>query len=106
VFDKFFLYLSAAVEIQMKVDGCRLDVVMAQVVSNICERVAAQEHVDRPGMAEAVDGIDRFKVVIDSSTTSQQDILNNTIRGKIFLKPTKSIEWISLDFVAANNINQ
>ena len=48
MFDKLFLYLSAAVQIQMKVDGCGLDVVMAQVVSDVCEAMAAQEHVDRP----------------------------------------------------------
>jgi len=61
VFDKLFLYLSAAVEIQMEVDGCGLDVFMAQVVSDICEAMAAQEHVDRPGVAEAVNGINRFE---------------------------------------------
>ena len=61
MFDKFFLYLFAAVEIQMKIDGCGLDVVMAQVVSDICEAMAAQEHVDRPRVAEAVNGIYRFK---------------------------------------------
>ena len=50
-------------------------------------------------------GLDRFKVVIDASTTTQQDIENNTIRGKIFLQPTKSIEFISLDFVVGNQID-
>ncbi len=47
-------------------------------------------------------GLDRFKVVIDSSTTTQIDIENNTVRGKIFLQPTKSVEFISLDFVVTN----
>jgi hypothetical protein len=50
-------------------------------------------------------GLDRFKVVIDSSTTTQQDIENNTIRGKIYLQPIKSIEFISLDFVVGNQID-
>ena len=50
-------------------------------------------------------GLDRFKVVIDASTTTQQDIENNTIRGKIFLQPTKSIEFIGLDFVVGNQID-
>ena len=55
---------------------------------------------------QALSGLDRFKVVIDSSTTTQDDILNNTIRGKIFVQPTKSIEFVSLDFVVANNLTQ
>lgn len=47
-------------------------------------------------------GIDRFSVRIDTSTTTQADIENNTIRGKIFLQPTRSLEFISLDFVVTN----
>jgi len=48
-------------------------------------------------------GIDRFKVLIDASTTTQADIENNTIRGKIFLQPTRTVEFISLDFVVTNS---
>jgi len=55
---------------------------------------------------QALSGLERFKVIIDSSTTTQDDILNNTIRGKIYVQPTKSIEFVSLDFVVANNIQQ
>ena len=51
-------------------------------------------------------GVVRYKVQIDSSTTTQNDIENNTIRGKIYLQPTKSVEFISLDFVVANTIQQ
>ena len=47
-------------------------------------------------------GLDRFKVMIDTSTTTQTDVENNTIRGKIFLQPTRTVEFISLDFVVAN----
>jgi phage tail sheath protein FI len=55
---------------------------------------------------QALSGLERFKVIIDSSTTTQDDIENNTIRGKIFVQPTKSIEFVSLDFVVANNLTQ
>ena len=47
-------------------------------------------------------GLQRFKVVIDSTTTTQADVENNTVRGKIFLQPTRTIEFISLDFVVTN----
>ena len=43
------------------------------------------------GRIQQQNGLDRFKVVIDTTTTTQQDIENNTIRGKIFLQPTRSI---------------
>ena len=49
-------------------------------------------------------GLDRFRVIIDTTTTTQADIENNTIRGRIFLQPTRSVEFVSLDFVVSNNI--
>ncbi len=55
---------------------------------------------------QAQAGLQSFKVVIDSSTTSQLDVQNNTIRGKIYVVPTKSIEFVSLDFVVTNNLSQ
>jgi hypothetical protein len=53
---------------------------------------------------QAQAGLERFSVVIDSSTTTQQDIENNTVRGKIFVQPTKSIEFVSLDFEVSNTL--
>jgi phage tail sheath protein FI len=55
---------------------------------------------------QALSGVEKYKVIIDSSSTTQADIENNTLRGKIFLKPTKSIEFVSLDFVVQNNITE
>jgi hypothetical protein len=53
---------------------------------------------------QALAGLERFRVIIDSSTTTQTDVENNTVRGKIFVQPTKSIEFVSLDFLVANNL--
>lgn len=55
---------------------------------------------------QSLAGLEKFTVIIDSSTTTQQDILNNTLRGKILVTPRKSIEYVSIDFVVANNIQQ
>lgn len=55
---------------------------------------------------QALSGLERFKVIIDSSTTTQADIDNNTLRGKIYVQPTKTLEYVSLDFVVTNNIQQ
>ena len=51
---------------------------------------------------QAQQGLERFKVQIDTTTTTQADVENNTIRGKIFLQPVRSVEFISLDFVVTN----
>ena len=42
------------------------------------------------------------EVVIDTTTTTQADVENNTIRGKIFVQPTRAVEFVSLDFVVTN----
>lgn len=51
---------------------------------------------------QSQNGVDRFKVQIDTSTTTQADVENNTVRGKIFVQPTRAVEFISLDFVITN----
>jgi phage tail sheath protein FI len=48
---------------------------------------------------QAGGGVDRYKVQIDTTTTTQADIENNTIRGKIYVQPTRTAEFISIDFV-------
>lgn len=53
---------------------------------------------------QSLSGLEKFKVVIDSSTTTAADVLNNTIRGVIFVAPTKSAEYISVDFIASNDV--
>ncbi len=47
-------------------------------------------------------GLSNYKVQIDATTTSQIDIKNNTIRGKIFVVPTRTIEFVALDFIITN----
>ncbi|MBK23572.1 MAG: hypothetical protein CME70_06155 [Halobacteriovorax sp.] len=51
---------------------------------------------------QAQQGLDKFKVIIDTTTTTQADVENNTVRGKIFLQPTRTVEFIALDFVVKN----
>ena len=65
--------------------------------SSLVEPIMAQ--------VQARQGVDRYKVQIDTTTTTQNDVENNTIRGKIYLQPTKSVEFISLDFVVTNSID-
>jgi len=51
---------------------------------------------------QAQKGIDSFLVRIDTTTTTQLDVENNTIKGKIFVLPTKTVEFVSIDFVVTN----
>ena len=44
-------------------------------------------------------GLTDFRVVLDNSP---EDIDRNTLTGKIFLKPTRSLEFIQVEFVIMN----
>jgi len=48
---------------------------------------------------KALRGLQDFRVVMDSSTTSPDDRDNNRLNGSIILKPTKSTEEINIGFI-------
>ena len=50
----------------------------------------------------AVEAVKQFRVVIDETTTSQADIENNTVRGKVFVQPYRSTEIIAIDVSLEN----
>lgn len=47
-------------------------------------------------------GLEDFKVVLDSTTTTADLVDRNTLYAKIYVKPTKAIEFIAIDFVITN----
>jgi hypothetical protein len=44
-------------------------------------------------------GLDDFRVVLDETTTTPDLIDRNIMYAKVFIKPTRSIEFIALDFI-------
>jgi hypothetical protein len=51
---------------------------------------------------QAQQGVDQFKVVMDSSNNSQEDIENNVLNGKIVVVPTRAVEFVAIDFIITN----
>ena len=53
-----------------------------------------------PGLVSLLNrgGIERYKVVVDETTTSQADIEANIVRGKVFIQPTNSEQIVQVDF--------
>lgn len=58
----------------------------------------------RLSVIQSLFGLKEFAVKVDLSTTTQKDIDNNTIRGKIYLRPPKTLEFVSLDFIVSNGL--
>ena len=55
------------------------------------------------GVIQSQAGIEDFKVVMDSSNNTQADIDANRVNGRIVIVPTRTIEFISIDFVVTNS---
>ena len=47
-------------------------------------------------------GIDQFKVVMDASNNTPEDIEENRLNGRIILVPTRAVEFIAIDFIITN----
>ena len=48
-------------------------------------------------------GLDDFRVVLDETTTTPDLQDRNVMYAKIFLKPTKALEFIAIDFIITNS---
>ncbi len=48
-------------------------------------------------------GIDQFRIVMDSSNNTDADIEQNRLNGRIVLVPTRAVEFIAIDFIITNS---
>jgi phage tail sheath protein FI len=51
------------------------------------------------GLIQAQQGIDKFKVIMNETNNTREDIELNKLNGKVIIVPTKTIETIAVDFV-------
>ncbi len=47
-------------------------------------------------------GIEDFRVIMDETNNSSEDVDNNRLNGKIIIVPTRAVEFIAIDFVITN----
>jgi len=48
-------------------------------------------------------GIESFKVIMDDTNNSVEDVENNRLNGRLVVVPTRAIEFIAIDFVITNS---
>ena len=48
-------------------------------------------------------GIEDFRVIMDDTNNTAQDVDNNRLNGQIVIVPTRAIEFIAIDFVITNS---
>ena len=54
-------------------------------------------------VVQSQQGIDQFKVIMDSSNNTPEDIEGNRLNGRIILVPTRAVEFIAIDFIITNS---
>jgi phage tail sheath protein FI len=53
-------------------------------------------------LIQAQAGIEAFQVVMNEANNTQEDIDLNRLNGRIVVVPTRSIEFIAIDFIITN----
>lgn len=56
----------------------------------------------RLALIQAQQGIESFRIVMDDTNNTELDKENNRLNGKIIVVPTRTIEFISIDFIITN----
>ena len=47
-------------------------------------------------------GIESFQVIMDGRNNSESDIESNRLNGRIVIVPTRTVEFIAIDFIVTN----
>ena len=59
--------------------------------------------VPQLALIQAQQGIESFKVVCDATNNSSADVEANKLNGRIIIVPTRTIEFVSIDFIVTNS---
>jgi phage tail sheath protein FI len=55
------------------------------------------------GLIQTQAGIEAFRVVMNETNNTQEDADLNRLNGKIIVQPTRTVEFIAIDFIVTNN---
>ncbi len=55
------------------------------------------------GLIQAQAGIEQFKVIMDDTNNTVEDVENNKLNGRIVVVPTRAVEFIAIDFIITNS---
>jgi phage tail sheath protein FI len=69
------------------------DVTRGRFVSQVTPQLA---------LIQSQSGIETFRVIMDDTNNSQDDIEQNRLNGRIVIVPTRAIEFIAVDFIVTN----
>ena len=62
-----------------------------------------REASTRLGIIQTQAGVEQFRVVMDETNNTQRDVEDNRLNGRIQIVPTRTIEFIKMDFIVTNS---
>ncbi len=84
------------IEVRRAIRDLALQLLFEPARSEVISRFNAQAN-EAVGRIQALGGMDEYRVTVEA-TQAASDIDNNTIRGKIYVKPKKTNEFVTIDF--------
>lgn len=88
-------------EVKRIVIGIAQQMVFEQNTPEVRNKFVADSSLQL-GLIQAQQGIESFRVVMNETNNTQQDIDLNRLNGKIIIQPTRTIEFIAIDFIITN----
>lgn len=98
-----------------RVNVRRMVIEVKRIVSDVAQKLIFEQNTPQTRARFVADvtpllasiqsnqGIDQFKVVMDSSNNSDEDAQQNKLNGRIVLVPTRAVEFIAIDFIVTNS---
>jgi hypothetical protein len=92
----------------------RLLLEVKRIVTNIGKNIVFEQNtittrlrfinqvVPQLSLIQAQQGIERFDVIMDERNNSDKDAEQNRLNGRIVIVPTRTIEFVAIDFVITN----
>lgn len=55
------------------------------------------------GIIQAQQGIDQFKVIMNETNNTQEDVNLNRINGRVIVRPVRTVEFVAVDFIVTRS---
>lgn len=88
-------------EVKRLVVALARDMVFEQNVQPVIDTFVSNANLAL-GLIQVQQGIEEFRVIMDSSNNTQEDYDLNRVNGTIKVRPTKVAEFIAIDFIITN----
>jgi phage tail sheath protein FI len=98
-----------------RVNVRRLMIEVKRAISEVAETIVFEQNTQetrnsflsrvKPILAtiQSNSGIEEFKVVMDETNNTDEDIETNKLNGRIVVVPTRAAEYIAIDFIITNS---